>query len=239
MLDLLVLCHKYVISSLEAYVLSIIRPLTEPSKLPQHLTKELTCLRVLEVADLTGDKRLASAASDYLLQIFWRAAALSDPNDTIPILNHLERTKRFDMIGAAYYYILVSKSSANPWREHLTPLQVQNLEHGRLNLIERWQIIFDEWGMAYKNESAMFWFSGGLQQRPWLQGLWGELASCRFAPYDVVGKVEKAASLWAEYRGGSSHLTKLNNDIKAELTLMFQVDPAIRAQIRLEMQKVD
>lgn len=234
MLNLLVLCHKYVIPKLEIHVLSLIRPLTQLETLPQHLTDGLTSLRVLQVSEMVSDEPLASVVSRHLLRLLWREVPMSDDGDPVLILNYSEDAKRLDLKGAAYYYILMSKTPSTSWDSRLTPTQVRNLDYGRMGLIEKWQSIFDDWGTAHGHKTDMYLFPSTGKRQTWLHGVWAGLASGHFVPHDVVGKLEKVISMWKQVSVVSDPPLDLLEDLastKTQLSTIFQGDLAVPAEM--------
>lgn len=236
LLDLLLFCQKYEISELETHVLHLVLGLTGADTIQSHLTNSLSVFRVVEISDTLSEPRIATSARAIIVSDLWsgqmnhinvdgekkegstRARRSSDdPADAVDVLHFGERMRDAEVIGAAYYQILVSHHERWALEGRLTELDRQRLRRGAQSCARVWQRIFDDWGVGigiasgYHSHEAMF-------------GLWKGIAEGRFAHYDVIGKLEAARAYgrerWDE-KGDVFKAQERLERIKADLYGLF------------------
>lgn len=104
LLALLLLCHKYLATKIEAFVLPITEPLVGTWTLRPNISDDLTPFRVVEVAHSLNQPVLATAARCLILQDLWG----SNPGDIFATLLFGECVNDQEIDGVAYYQILRS-----------------------------------------------------------------------------------------------------------------------------------
>lgn len=215
LLDLLLFCQKYEIVELEAHVLDIVLDLTHADNIKSHLTKSLSIYRVVEISDTLSEPAIAESARDIILLDIWsnqvgavhhmrkkkqkRSSRVmrdqKDPADFVDVLFFGERMRDTEIIGAAYYQILVYARPRLPLDKRLVDRHRRHLEFGMKSCAEEWQQILDGWALGSGMQSNSYESSA-------LFGMLKAIAAGKFAYYDVVGKLE-AVRAYAEDKWGS------------------------------------
>jgi len=110
LLQLLVLCNKYGIREFEEHVLTLVKRLSHPDKLPSNLKGDLTITELMRVASLVNRPEIAEGARTILLDELWGdgtkvPAVARPPYET---LLYAEFISDKELISAAYYRLLIS-----------------------------------------------------------------------------------------------------------------------------------
>jgi hypothetical protein len=200
LLRLLVLCNKYGIREFEEHVLTLVKPLSHPDRLPSNLKADLTATEVIRVAILVNQPEIAEGARKILRDEVWGdrtkvpAAIARLPYET---LLYAESIGDKDLIGAAYYRLLISGDKAG---STCTPSLRQTLDRGMIRCGEEWQKIFDSWGRGKSAAGGPLLYceycghslSG---QERFMSRIWSLIAEASTPWYDVAGKVRCAMRL--------------------------------------------
>lgn len=198
----------------EAFVLSITEPLVEAKTLRSNLTNDLPPSRIVEVAHLINQPRLAFAARSLILENLWETKS----EDIYELLSFGERVGDPEIIGVAYYQILKSSS---PWMldTRLSDKHRRDLQRGRAALVEEWQRIFDAWGTGSLGNSS---YHEETHDAYWLHNVWRGLAAQSVPSFDIINKL----SIAAPYALHRAPLVKANlNEVKAKIHTFFIEEP--------------
>lgn len=107
----------------------------------------------------------------------------------LDMLDFAERIGDKELIGGAYYRVMCSVYSSEHRGWKLDARRMAKLEHGKAQLISKWQEIFEDWGLQqFQSEVSE------AKDEFWLHRVWKALAKGRFPLHDVVGKIKAAMS---------------------------------------------
>lgn len=232
LLELLLLCHKYLAHKIEEHVLSIALPLTRTKVLGSHLDDELTIFRIVEIANILGQPDIAITARTMILDDLWSER----PKDAYDALLFGEQVNDKEVIGAAYYQILVSGS--NPWASdvRLTEKHRLRLERGGIRLTEAWVQISDDWGSRaspfqppqpatnpYPHTIALYQPDPPPDpSRYWIHEVWRQVGARRYSSYDVIGRLRSAQHSVQGYHQSYGKLVGRNMEaVKANMYTYF------------------
>lgn len=222
LLDLLLFCHKYVIAELEAHILPIVIPLTTADTLRSHLTAELTAYRLVEISNILSLPEIAATARTMILDDLWS----DESQDAFDALLFGEQMADKEIVGAAYYQILVSRLKPWAFDKRLTEQHRLQLKHGEVRCTLAWNQTFDSWGLetlhpVVSAPGPHIACNLGFSQW-WLHNVWVEIARGRYLVCDVVGRIRAACRCTVGYDGhlGVSPPQELEK-IKATLYTFF------------------
>lgn len=232
LLELLLLCHKYLATKLEAHIVSQVTLLTRADVLASNLTKNVTAFRVVEVARIVNQPELASRARALLLADLWSDHTKS-PYEA---LLFGERMGDKEIIGAAYYQTLLYRWPMWSLDRRLTDQHRRHLKYGMTRCGEEWQKLFDSWGMQAVKGHVLEHPIHPLCPLPnyWLQGIWQEIAKSKLQWFDVVGKLCASIQFAAQYDCFEAGRQSMENElerIKTNLYACFVPEEAIALKI--------
>lgn len=230
LLELLLLCHKYLATKLEAHIVSTVARLTRADVISLHLAKGLTAFRVFEIANIVNQPEIATRARGLILSELWSDHHSKSPHDA---LLFGERMGDKEIIGAAYYQTLLYRWPLWSLDRRLTEQHRRHLKYGMVRCGEEWQKIFDSWGM--RNEPVEHQSHSGCTLRDsWLQGIWQEIAKSKLQWFDVIGKLCAAIQFAAQYdcfAAGRQSMESELERIQGNLYACFVPEEAIALKI--------
>lgn len=233
LLELLLLCHKYLAAKLEAHIVAQVTQLTRADVLASNLSKNVTAFRVIEVARIVNQPELATRARALALTDLWSDHSKS-PYEA---LLFGERMGDKEIIGAAYYQTLLYRWPMWSLDRRLTDQHRRHLKYGMTRCGEEWQKIFDAWGILQATKGEALEHQNDHKctlQDNWLQGIWQEIAKSKLQWFDVIGKLCVAIQFAAQYDcfdAGRRSMEAEMERIKASLYACFVPEEAIALKI--------
>jgi len=106
LLNLALFCQKYQCSELQTFIENLAIPLMQTNNLPSNLTKELTFLRVAEIAHTLNHTDMSAVSQSIVVANLWENG-VTNAFEAL-VLGECINDKL--IIGTAYYQILVSQS---------------------------------------------------------------------------------------------------------------------------------
>lgn len=99
----------------------------------------------METSCREGYSEIGMGARRILLQKVWDDAMNLDLE--LDMLDFAERIGDKELIGGAYYRVMCSVYSSEHRGWKLDARRMAKLEHGKAQLISKWQEIFEDWGL--------------------------------------------------------------------------------------------
>lgn len=232
LLELLLLCHKYLATILEAHIISLIMPLTRVDVLASNLKDGLTVFKLIEIAKIVNQPEIAANARATVLAELWSGGSKS-PYDAL-IFGESINDK--EIIGAAYYQTLLYRWPMWSLDKRLSEQHRRHIKYGMNRCGEEWQKVFNSWGLlAAKGEVLEHQNHAGCALHSfWLQSMWVEMAKDKLQWFDVVGKLCAAIRFAAQYdcfaRGRKAMEDELAR-IKTNLYALFVPEEAIALRL--------
>jgi len=232
LLDLLLLCHKYLATKLEDHIVSLITPLTRVDVLASNITDGLTVFKVVEIAKIVNQPEIAANGRALILAELWSGAAKS-PYDALIFGENINDK---EVIGAAYYQTLLYRWPMWSLEKRLGDQHRRHIKYGMNRCGEEWQKIFNSWGSlaaqgeALKHENH----TGCALQTFWLQSIWVEAAKDKLQWFDVVGKLCAAIRFAAQYdcfADGRKAMEAELTRVKTNLYALFVPEEAIALRL--------
>ncbi|KAF8297757.1 hypothetical protein DL93DRAFT_2161209 [Clavulina sp. PMI_390] len=202
-LELLEVLNKYGFENYKDYVFQLLEPVLHAGKLEEQLSNEFTVFHVFHIGEITNWPLLKESARSVMLRGLWNRHPSLSPDY---LLHFGEDTKDNELIGAAYYQIVLRGKSV--WQEMepgVTDVECHHLDDTRAHLAERWQKLFDSIGGGSTEASPLYhpccWaedcYPVPIAAR--LQALVRGLALSRTPHYDLMGKLQVLISIANEY----------------------------------------
>lgn len=242
-------CRAYKATELYTYILPLVKSLTHPDALRANLTNGLTACRISELAQDLNETEIAATARSIVLADLWldqlelpvlvhswqwlppstnsqSSSVHATAQDPYNALMYGERMEDKEVIGAAYYQLMLASLSPGVYDERLTAHQRHCLQRGTLACAVKWQELFDLWGDTLTSELEDH---HGYEIERWLHGAWRALALRKLANYDVLGKaveVIRCALRTGIPEETIAQMKQSVDDIKSNLHTLFICDVA-------------